>query len=385
MPNDQQVYGGVEYSVTVKWPLDFAFVADGPGPVALTPGMTLGPYETYSATFECAGIEASGSENDVEVEGTFTEAVTGRTESPRAQATVVRVELKAKKTAPANVCVNRHRFGVYEVVDCWHEPGFPGVVWTLEGGGTTNNALEGFVENQTGKGVLRCPLTDNGATLKVSCGDADYWPTIQIVEPDDVVAEKVDYRISDRRPAGAAGGISLVTSLYVHPKDVNFEEIALEEIPWEQGGSVSGYYAQPSKLADRYHDRNHGAGHWHDVTDGNFWWKDGAGSKAITNWFAGTKIWDAPIGWNVKGKKFGYDYVKMIGSSSSFQQMFTIEADGTFRLDKFGRWVSRGVCPDGEAPDDAQILLDGGERNLAEDTERWINENNQGESVTIWW
>ena len=30
--------------------------------------MTLGPYETYSATFECAGIEASGSANDVEVE-----------------------------------------------------------------------------------------------------------------------------------------------------------------------------------------------------------------------------------------------------------------------------------------------------------------------------
>lgn len=68
MPNDQQVYGGVEYSVTVKWPLDFAFVADGPGPVALTPGTTLGPYETYSVTFECEGTEASDSENDVEME-----------------------------------------------------------------------------------------------------------------------------------------------------------------------------------------------------------------------------------------------------------------------------------------------------------------------------
>ena len=43
MPNDQQVYGGVEYSVTVKWPLDFAFVADGPGPVALTPARRSGP------------------------------------------------------------------------------------------------------------------------------------------------------------------------------------------------------------------------------------------------------------------------------------------------------------------------------------------------------
>ena len=42
--------------------------AGGPGPVALTPGTTLGPYETYFVTFECAGIEASGSENDVEME-----------------------------------------------------------------------------------------------------------------------------------------------------------------------------------------------------------------------------------------------------------------------------------------------------------------------------
>ena len=301
----------------------------------------------------------------------------------RAQTTVVRVELKAKKTAPANACVNRHRFGVYELVDCWHEPGFPGVVWTLEGGGTTNNALEGFVENQTGKGVLRCPLTDNGATLKVSCGDADYWPTIQIVEPNDVVAEKVDYRLSDGRPAGASGGISLVTSLYVHPKDVNFEEIALEEIPWPQGGSVSGYYAQPSKLVDRFHDRDHGAGKWRAVKTGNFWWRDVAGSRAITNWCEGVKVWDVPIGWNVKGTTDDSEHAKMIGSSSSFQQTFTIGSDGTFRLDKFGRWVSRGISTNPNGPDNGAIFLDGDVRNLVEDIERWREEDNQGEDVEI--
>ena len=31
-------------------------------------GTTLGPYETYSVTFECEGTEASDSENDVEME-----------------------------------------------------------------------------------------------------------------------------------------------------------------------------------------------------------------------------------------------------------------------------------------------------------------------------
>ena len=143
-------FGG-SFTLTTR-NLEKLIAANGPRLVDLASGMTQGPYETYSATFECAGVEASGSANDVEVEGTFTEAVTGRTESPRAQATVVRVELVAKKTAPANACVNRHRFGVYELVDCRHTPGIPSVVWTLEGGGTTNNSPEGFVENQTGKG-----------------------------------------------------------------------------------------------------------------------------------------------------------------------------------------------------------------------------------------
>ena len=80
-------FGG-SFTLTTR-NLEKLIAANGPGPVALTPGMTLGPYETYSATFECAGIEASGSENDVEVEGSFTENVMGWTESPRSAATVV--------------------------------------------------------------------------------------------------------------------------------------------------------------------------------------------------------------------------------------------------------------------------------------------------------
>ena len=50
-------FGG-SFTLTTR-NLEKLIVANGPGPVALTPGMTLGPYETYSATFECAGVEAS--------------------------------------------------------------------------------------------------------------------------------------------------------------------------------------------------------------------------------------------------------------------------------------------------------------------------------------
>ena len=168
-------FGG-SFTLTTR-NLEKLIVANGPGPVALTPGMTLGPYETYSATFECAGIEASGSENDVEVEGTFTEAVTGWTESPRAQTTVVRVELKAKKTAPANPCPNRHVFGVFEKVELKHRPSSASVFWEMSGGGETSTSEEGYVgENWGGADwMLRCPLYAKGVGLKATCGGVE-WP-----------------------------------------------------------------------------------------------------------------------------------------------------------------------------------------------------------------
>ena len=52
--------------------LEKLIVANGPGPVDLASGMTLGPCETYSATFKCAGVAASGAANGEEVEGTVT-------------------------------------------------------------------------------------------------------------------------------------------------------------------------------------------------------------------------------------------------------------------------------------------------------------------------
>ena len=46
----------------------------GTGPLSLPSGWTLAPGETYSATFECSGVEASGAEGDVAVSASFTDA-----------------------------------------------------------------------------------------------------------------------------------------------------------------------------------------------------------------------------------------------------------------------------------------------------------------------
>ena len=302
-------FGG-SFTLTTR-NLEKLIAANGPGPVALTPGMTLGPYETYSATFECAGVEASGSENDVEVEGTFTEAVTGWTESPRAQATVVEVEIKPQELAPANRSDHRHTFGVYELVYLIHTPSIDAVEWTLQGGGGTEDSEEGYAEVGIGGAyTLRCPLYSNGATLKVSCGGAEYFPTVRFVEPSGIVAY-------NPRPAGPPDdiprgivGCSMWIDLYVTPMDVSFSQIAVVEVP-STTSIYNGYFLHSYPSDKRSHNTLTGAGKWIEVRArnpndaneevGNFFMTDTATTGfllAVDEY--GEMSWDIPMGWHRK-------------------------------------------------------------------------------------
>ena len=108
------------------------------------------------------------------------------------------------------------------------------------------------------------------------------------------------------------------------------------------------------------HDEHHGAGTWHNVTNGNFWATDSAGCNQITNWSAGTKTWDIPIGWDkVDQSKPLIDYnpvtAKILGV---FHQHFEIYSNGTVRVDKFGHWVSRGLDSNPNGPDNGLVIMD---------------------------
>ena len=123
---------------------------------------------------------------------------------------------------------------------------------------------------------------------------------------------------------------------------------------------MTGYYALPEQATNRYHDVRQGAGVWHNVTDGNFWATDSAGSRAITNWCTGTKTWDIPIGWDVTTTKIAAEEnpntAKILGM---FHQHFEIYSNGTVRVDNFGHWVSRSLSSNPDGPDDGVNLLDG--------------------------
>ena len=109
----------------------------GTGPLSLPSGGTLAPGETYSATFECSGLEASGAEGDVAVSASFTGAETGETQGDEAKLTVVRVEIRSTVDPPdpSARSINRHTYGVCERIELLQFPGSPKVEWEPVGGG----------------------------------------------------------------------------------------------------------------------------------------------------------------------------------------------------------------------------------------------------------
>ena len=107
-------FGG-SFSLTTR-NLEKLSVVGGSDVPTLPTSKSLEPFETYSATFECEGTEASDSEGDVEVSGVFVGGVTASVESHSDSTTVVKVELEAVYIAPENSSQNRHVYGVGEQV-----------------------------------------------------------------------------------------------------------------------------------------------------------------------------------------------------------------------------------------------------------------------------
>ena len=250
------------------------------------------------------------------------------------------------------------------------------MAWHLIGGTHEGFPVDGSVSNLASSAeadvLLRCPLTNNCAVLEVACGEAVYKPNVRFVEPNHVKSDYVDYRFGSSRDPDQAGAIALRLSLYVYPKTVNFEEIALEEVPWLQGGYARGYYADPARARGRYHDGGHGAGRWHNVTTNNFWAIDMAGSHAITNWAPGELVWDIPLGWNARDRLNGTNAVKIV---ETVQMKFSIDSNGTVRVEKFDNWASRGLSTNPIGPDDGPVLLNGEKMNPLRDMPNWAEQD----------
>ena len=365
LPNPVDAYGS--FALTTR-NLEKLAVIDGSGPIALPTSKSLEPFETYSATFECEGTEASDSEGDVEVSGVFVGGVTASVESPSDSTTVVKVELEAVYIAPENSSQNRHVYGVGERVKFKVSPKIANVMLktTKQDSGDGNGVYELFNGNEeinaTADRIYTCHISANYMPpIQVSMGAVEYHPVITLVEPQSVIC-----RGADRDPSvvclpwGQVGGQVMVTTNYVGPMHVSFKGIMVAEIPCDVS-SLENYFLSADYTGLRTHSADAGAGVLCSVKEGNFWTRDRAGRlTAYADWWEGRMVWNVPIGWfrsrqstgrpgQVQAPDFernGDDTSRPLligGCSDAYQQIYTIDGNGTAKIQKHSHWLSRSI------------------------------------------
>ena len=105
-------------------------------------------------------------------------------------------------------------------------------------------------------------------------------------------------------------------------------------------GTHDGFFERENQADGWYHTVEQGAGVWGQPAISGYWMTDRAGSVAVlTNWCAGVKVWDVPIGWN---SQIASPVAKEI-NPDFYKQRFEIFANGSFRIDKHANWILRTI------------------------------------------
>ena len=301
------------------------------GPMLFPPSMELAPYDVYCASFLCEGNEEGDSTGDVSVSGTFVENGTGETFHSNDSMTVFRIELEPIVSAPANACVHRHKVGVGEVVKCRQWPAAPVLSYAAIGEGVFSNATDR---------LYVCPLQEEFKGLRMSCGNVEYKPLLEVIEPEEIeCTECVPLPVSPLEVVG------MRLELRVLPYDVSFVGIALQEVP-SLNGTHTGYFAQSCYQHRWYHTVAWGAGEWKSVTDGNLWGYDHSRMfRWDQPWDRGTLAWEIPIGWNRAGTTRGacfkqkdmnanscWDMQPYVITKTKHWQVLSLGTDGSWML-----------------------------------------------------
>jgi len=238
------------------------------------------------------------------VTATFEENETGWVDTSSATATAVRVEFKVKTRPPNNRCWYRHTYGVRETVECIQNPQLPLVSLVARGGGRAS------------AGTFVCPIVEEECPIAVQCGEAEYIPSMVVIEPSGVMITTVwaeRYSI----PTNFPGGIGMGMRMYLLPNYVCFSGIAVYEVPNDDGWGV-GYFTNQYFRDWLSHTRRIGAGEWCDVGEDNFVATDHPAIEVkiphVTEdglelsisggpWQYGEIHMPTPMGWNEKGTR----------------------------------------------------------------------------------
>ena len=295
------------------------------------------PAETqvsYAIVYE--GGEASATTNDICVIATFAENTTGAETSCTGEVTSVEVELATLNLAPANTNLHRHVFGILEEVHYCAYPESVATDWSF---------FEGEEEHMPfSPGRMILPAMTNQYTnglceYRVMVNDVCYTNQYLCVMP--IIAARNPRCNEDIQPVfGDAGWLLLHIALYVEPAFVSFKGLQMREIPDESGNCPhDGYYNDTTKGGPLSHSAAVGAGVVNEVRADGYWTTDmcGVATGYETPWSDGWKEWPIPIGWG-----YGNSIMGQYASPPTTQR-FTLRANGTFSIKKFGIEATRDI------------------------------------------
>jgi len=175
------------------------------------------------------------------------------------------------------------------------------------------------------------PSNATTATVTAKFRGASVPVPFTVIAPDGV--EKAEITSVNHYGVGVAGA-GMHLKVTIGPTSVSFYRINI----WEEGkdaSNISGYFTTHPPASHI----GHGANVWHsvgcdNVVGNNF---DNAHSFDWPSpWSPGGRYtWDIPAKWRIPGAS--------TNSMTGWNQVHTLEANGTMTIDKFGKTVSRTV------------------------------------------
>ena len=313
--------------------------------------MDISPRETEEVVARFEGLAASEGVGDIVAGVTFVENMTGRVFSSTTSVTSVRLELEPKDSIPS--IRYRHKMGSGEWVK-WNT--YPATILY-----DVQATKGGSITNDDGDVYFLCPYfaESNGLRFMFPSG-LTYNPELEVVEPSGVIAMHacdIDYSGALTNVAGFCG---MRLDLHLLPTNVSFQALFVMEVPEtpESGIDPTGYFANTTFSSIGHHTSVQNAGIWYDVRDINYITIDTASFAfgLYGPWAPGSITWRIPTAWKPKDTT-NWSYGP-IGFGEPYLQTFTIDSNGTLRVDKLGHWAERS--PDGtrrRSPNTSEALI----------------------------
>jgi hypothetical protein len=221
-------------------------------------------------------------------------------------------------TTPANR--SRTTLGVGEQVNLFFNPGLPtNAIWTASAGGlSTTNAPST---------LFTAPSNATTATITVSVAGKTLPPiSYTIVEPTGInhstIFGLIDYPLGE-------DGVGMTNITWIGPTNVSFDRVYIMEVP-ENATNISGYYTN-STSQELAHTT---AGHWVQLGQDNAFGDTADQYGFPPPWSSGSFTWNIPARWSVNPNQ-------ITNSMPGWNQIFTIDGNGTATVQKFGHSATR--------------------------------------------